>query len=605
MLRVLQDNGWAGKVRFIGFDASDNLVKGLRDGHIDGLVLQDPVKMGYLGVKTLVAHIRGEKVERRIDTGVQLVTRDRMDQPDDEGAAPARPVEMAEAVTVRRASRCAASARRSARRVAVDGVDLSVAAGEVCALVGQNGAGKSTLMSILSGALRPDAGDDDARRATVSVRANPARRAPRRRGDDLPGAVARAAPVRHGEHRARRRARALRVSCAGTRRATRARRALTALGHGRHRPRRARRHAVGRCSSRSSRSRARSRSAAGCSCSTSRRAASGARTSRRLFDVIARPQGRQGHAIVYISHFIEEVKEVADRFVVLRDGRVAGAALDRAAAASQIVGVDGRPRRRTICIRGRRAGSGEAHPRGRSTRRHCGQPSRCTAARLSASPACSAPGARGCCGRSSASSRCGAGRVRVARLERPAGSPRAGGARHGHAQRGSQGRRAWRLGLPVCRQPDALAARRPRPGPLVLPGRRRRRAHLDRAARDPVRAVRASRSRELSGGNQQKVALARLLHHDVDVLLLDEPTRGIDVGEQGADLRACSTRWSPTQPIQPQGRAAGQQLSAGAARPVRSHRGHAPRPAAVRRGRPASSTEHQLMMDATGAEDAA
>lgn len=82
MLRVLQDNGWAGKVRFVGFDASDNLVKGLRNGLIDGLVLQDPMRMGYLGVKTMVSHIRGEKVERRIDTGVRLITRDVMDQPE-------------------------------------------------------------------------------------------------------------------------------------------------------------------------------------------------------------------------------------------------------------------------------------------------------------------------------------------------------------------------------------------------------------------------------------------------------------------------------------------------------------------------------------------
>ena len=82
MLRVLQDNGWAGKVRFVGFDAADTLAKGLADAHLDGLVLQDPVNMGYLGVKTMVAHLDGQPVEKRIDTGVRLITRDRMNDPD-------------------------------------------------------------------------------------------------------------------------------------------------------------------------------------------------------------------------------------------------------------------------------------------------------------------------------------------------------------------------------------------------------------------------------------------------------------------------------------------------------------------------------------------
>jgi ribose transport system substrate-binding protein len=82
MMRVLQDNGWAGKVRFVGFDASENLVKGLSEGHIDALVVQDPVKMGYLGVKTMVSHIRGEKVEKRIDTGVRAISKAEMEQPE-------------------------------------------------------------------------------------------------------------------------------------------------------------------------------------------------------------------------------------------------------------------------------------------------------------------------------------------------------------------------------------------------------------------------------------------------------------------------------------------------------------------------------------------
>jgi ribose transport system substrate-binding protein len=82
MLRVLQDNGWAGKVKFVGFDASPNLVKGLRDGGLDGLVVQDPVRMGYLAVKTMVAHLKGQPVEKWIDTGVHVATKDNMNTPD-------------------------------------------------------------------------------------------------------------------------------------------------------------------------------------------------------------------------------------------------------------------------------------------------------------------------------------------------------------------------------------------------------------------------------------------------------------------------------------------------------------------------------------------
>ncbi|HSI73228.1 MAG TPA: substrate-binding domain-containing protein, partial [Fimbriimonas sp.] len=82
MLRVLQDNGWAGKVKFVGFDASPKLVEALEKGQIDGLVLQNPRNMGYLGVKTLIAHLKGEKVEKRIDTGAVLVTGKNMKDPE-------------------------------------------------------------------------------------------------------------------------------------------------------------------------------------------------------------------------------------------------------------------------------------------------------------------------------------------------------------------------------------------------------------------------------------------------------------------------------------------------------------------------------------------
>ncbi len=82
MLRALQDSKLAGTVRFIGFDSSEKLVQALSGGEIDALVLQDPFKMGYLGVKTLVDHLNGKEVPRRVDTGVTLVTRQNMQQPE-------------------------------------------------------------------------------------------------------------------------------------------------------------------------------------------------------------------------------------------------------------------------------------------------------------------------------------------------------------------------------------------------------------------------------------------------------------------------------------------------------------------------------------------
>jgi ribose transport system substrate-binding protein len=81
-LRALQESRLAGKVVFVGFDSSPKLVQGLRDGDIQGLVIQNPAKMGYLGVKTMVAHLRGEAVERVVDTGVVLATRENMDTPE-------------------------------------------------------------------------------------------------------------------------------------------------------------------------------------------------------------------------------------------------------------------------------------------------------------------------------------------------------------------------------------------------------------------------------------------------------------------------------------------------------------------------------------------
>ncbi len=80
-LLALQEQGLAGKVKFVGFDANDQLVKALRQGDVQGLVVQDPFKMGYLGVMTAVDVLSHKAVPASIDTGVGLVTKDNMDDP--------------------------------------------------------------------------------------------------------------------------------------------------------------------------------------------------------------------------------------------------------------------------------------------------------------------------------------------------------------------------------------------------------------------------------------------------------------------------------------------------------------------------------------------
>jgi len=81
MLGALIDAGLAGKVKYVGFDSSERLVKGLQSGHIHGLVVQDPINMGYLGVKILVEHLQGKKVAKEIDTGSDVATPQNMNDP--------------------------------------------------------------------------------------------------------------------------------------------------------------------------------------------------------------------------------------------------------------------------------------------------------------------------------------------------------------------------------------------------------------------------------------------------------------------------------------------------------------------------------------------
>jgi len=82
MLSALQDIGKAGKVQFVGFDNSQSFIDAMRADQLHGVVVQNPFNMGYLGVKTIVDHLQGKPVEKKVDTGVMLVMKENLDSPE-------------------------------------------------------------------------------------------------------------------------------------------------------------------------------------------------------------------------------------------------------------------------------------------------------------------------------------------------------------------------------------------------------------------------------------------------------------------------------------------------------------------------------------------
>ncbi len=81
MYAALKDARLLNKVKFVGFDAAPDLVAALKAGEIQGIVVQNPFKMGEVGVTTLVSAIQGKTVPKSVDTGVALATADNMNQP--------------------------------------------------------------------------------------------------------------------------------------------------------------------------------------------------------------------------------------------------------------------------------------------------------------------------------------------------------------------------------------------------------------------------------------------------------------------------------------------------------------------------------------------
>ena len=414
--------------------------------------------------------------------------------------------------------------KRFGATVALAGVDLEVSCGEVLALVGENGAGKSTLMKVLSGAHKPDRGAMwldgqpyhprhplDARRAGVAMIYQELSLARHLSVMEniLLGMEPTVGPLLDWPK--------IRRSAAE---------ALATLG----RPDISPDIPVGRLSVAQQQLVEIGRAVAvGCRVLVLDEPTSSLTQSdiARLFDLVRRLKA-SGHAIVYISHFLEEVKAISDRFTVLRDGRSVGGGPTAQADTNRIVALMVGRLVEDLYPRSQRTPgeavldvadlAGQAKPARASLTLRRGE----------------VLGIAGLVG---------AGRTELLRALFGLDAVRAGRLRVAAYTGPASPSRRWAQGVGMVsedRKGEGLALNLSvgdnltlsNLSPLTSPGARAdgSRPWIERLGircRSPHQSV-----ADLSGGNQQKVALARLLHHDVDVLLLDEPTRGIDVGSK-------------------------------------------------------------------------
>ncbi len=424
--------------------------------------------------------------------------------------------------------------KRFGATVALDGVDLAVEAGEVRALVGENGAGKSTLMKVLSGACRPDAG-------SMFLDGEPYE--PR---SPLEGRAAGVAMIYQELSLARHLSIEENIllgiePCRGPliqwdRLRSAAQEAMGQLGLSHLDPRTR----VSALSVAEQQLVELARAlAVGCRVLVLDEPTSSLtrRDVPRLFALIRRLKER-GYAVVYISHFLEEITQVSDCYTVLRDGRVVGSGRTADVTSDRLAALMvGRPME-DLYVRSPRhpeevvleleSLSGSPFPVGASLGLKRGE----------------VLGIAGLVG---------AGRTQLLRTIFGLEPVRSGRVRVGAWLGPSDPAERWRQGVGLVsedRKQEGLAlglsvadnltlSRLEGLGPwgLVLPSRQAAKA-AEWVSRLGIRCQSPQqRLAELSGGNQQKTALARLLYHDVDVLLLDEPTRGIDVGSKAEIYR--------------------------------------------------------------------